>query len=87
MFLKHCWCAAGWAEELADGTMLARTIANEPILFWRDADSINAIQDRCPHRYAPLSHGKRVADAASTRARRSYEKLLAAETAAAPAHH
>lgn len=62
MFLKQLWYAAWWADELAAGALSPRTIAGEPILFWRDEDgTAKAILDRCPHRHAPLSMGQRIA--------------------------
>jgi vanillate O-demethylase monooxygenase subunit len=62
MFLKQLWYAAWWADELPVEQLSARTIADEPILFWRDENGEpQAILDRCPHRYAPLSLGKRIA--------------------------
>lgn len=61
MFLKQCWYAAAWTQEMAEGAMLARTIAEEPLLLWQGgAGEFHALQDRCPHRYAPLSLGKQV---------------------------
>jgi vanillate O-demethylase monooxygenase subunit len=61
MFLKQVWYAAWWADELPGEGLFARTIADEPILFWRDEEgAARAMQDRCPHRYAPLSLGTRV---------------------------
>ena len=39
--------------------MLARTIMNEALLFFRDANGkVGCVEDRCCHRGAPLSHGK-----------------------------
>jgi phenylpropionate dioxygenase-like ring-hydroxylating dioxygenase large terminal subunit len=61
MFLHQIWYAAWWADELTADKLHPRTIADEPILFWRDDNrQPQAILDRCPHRYAPLSRGKRV---------------------------
>jgi phenylpropionate dioxygenase-like ring-hydroxylating dioxygenase large terminal subunit len=61
MFLQQIWYAAWWADELSADKLYARTIADEAILFWRDDNGEpRAILDRCPHRYAPLSRGKRV---------------------------
>ena len=61
MFLKQSWYAAWWADELSAEGLSPRTIAGEPILFWRDDQGApQAILDRCPHRYAPLSMGQRV---------------------------
>ena len=61
MFLKQVWYAAWWADELTVGGLSARTIAGEPLLFWREeSGESRALLDRCPHRYAPLSLGKRI---------------------------
>lgn len=60
-YLRQLWHAAWWADELQEGEMHPRTIAEEPILFWRETyGELRAIQDRCPHRSAPLSMGKRI---------------------------
>lgn len=61
MFLKNVWYAAWWADEVALGQLASRTIAGEPILFWREEDgTLRGLLDRCPHRYAPLSLGKKL---------------------------
>jgi vanillate O-demethylase monooxygenase subunit len=58
-FLRNVWYAAGWADEIAAGQMLARQICNEPIVLYRDEEgALHALFDRCPHRFAPLSMGK-----------------------------
>lgn len=57
MFLKNCWYVAAWDHELTDGPM-ARTILDEPVVLYRDADGRPvALEDRCSHRFAPLSEG------------------------------
>ena len=56
-FVRNAWYVAAWPEEI-DEAPLARTIMNEPIVMFRDADgNVGAIEDRCCHRGAPLSHG------------------------------
>lgn len=56
-FLRNCWYVAGWASEVGERP-LVRTICNEPLLFFRDAEgAVRALSDRCPHRKAPLSTG------------------------------
>lgn len=61
-FLKNTWYVAANAFEL-DAGMVSRKICNEQIVMFRNADgSIAAIHDRCPHRFVPLSMGKRVGD-------------------------
>lgn len=59
-FIRNTWYMAGWAEELPEpGRLLARTILGEPVVMFRKADGKPvALEDRCPHRFAPLSMGK-----------------------------
>lgn len=61
-FLKNVWYAAAHAGELNEG-MVARRIANQPILMFRTASGlVAALEDKCPHRFVPLSMGKRIGD-------------------------
>ena len=56
-FLRNTWYCAGWSEEIKDRP-LARTLLNEPVMFFRTTDgTIAALADRCPHRFAPLHLG------------------------------
>ena len=56
-FVRNAWYIAAWAEEIDNG-LLARTIMNEPIVIYRDAEgNVGALEDRCCHRGAPLTHG------------------------------
>src|SRR5687767_3022712 len=58
-YLRNCWYMAGWSKRLARGEVIARTILDEPMALFRDLDGeVGAVQDRCPHRFAPLSAGK-----------------------------
>lgn len=58
-FLKDVWYIAGWSNELGPGKHLARTIADTPVVIYRDENGeLAALYDRCPHRFAPLSNGK-----------------------------
>ena len=58
-FVRNAWYVAGWARELVAGQMLARTVLDEPVLLFRKSDgTVTAIEDRCPHRFAPLNIGK-----------------------------
>lgn len=59
MFLRNSWYVAAYSREVTRFATLARTIMNEKIVFFRThAGLAVALQDRCPHRYAPLSIGK-----------------------------
>ena len=63
MFIKNCWYVAAWDNEVPDGGFLARTITGIPLVFWRDSENrVIAFEDRCCHRGAPLSKGRREGD-------------------------
>jgi phenylpropionate dioxygenase-like ring-hydroxylating dioxygenase large terminal subunit len=64
VFIRNAWYAGAWAHEL-DGEegFLSRKILNEGLLIYRDADGApTALLDRCSHRFAPLSLGRREGD-------------------------
>jgi phenylpropionate dioxygenase-like ring-hydroxylating dioxygenase large terminal subunit len=59
MFLRNCWYMAGWSRDFTVGTLCGVTILNDPIVIYRQSDnSLAALQDRCCHRFAPLSKGR-----------------------------
>lgn len=63
MFIKNCWYVAAWDNEIDDGALARRMIANQPILLLRKSNGdIAALADRCSHRFAPLSAGRREGD-------------------------
>lgn len=58
MFIEDCWYVAAEPEELAEG-ICARKIMNRPVILFRtEAGEPVALEDRCAHRYAPLSNGR-----------------------------
>jgi phenylpropionate dioxygenase-like ring-hydroxylating dioxygenase large terminal subunit len=58
-FVYNAWYVASWSEQLPSGGLLSRTILNQPVVLFRDADgTVGALEDRCCHRGAPLSWGK-----------------------------
>lgn len=57
-YLRRAWYVAGFADEVASGQLVARTLLDEPLVFFRRPDGrVAALQDRCAHRFAPLSAG------------------------------
>jgi phenylpropionate dioxygenase-like ring-hydroxylating dioxygenase large terminal subunit len=59
MFVRNCWYMAGWSRDFAADRPAAVTILNEPIVIYRNrAGAPVALQDRCAHRFAPLSMGR-----------------------------
>lgn len=64
MFVKNCWYVAAWDHEVLADTLLARTIIGESVLVYRKTDGTAvAIDNRCAHRHAPLSLGRKEGDA------------------------
>lgn len=64
MFIKNTWYVAAWDKEVPGDGMFSRIITGVPVLMYRKGDgSIVAMEDRCCHRGAPLSCGKREGDA------------------------
>ncbi len=57
-FVRNTWYAASWSADL-ERALTPKTFLNEPVLLYRKQDGTPcAIEDRCPHRYAPLSMGR-----------------------------
>ncbi len=69
-WLRDCWYVIAWSHEIppADSPELFhRTVLGEPILVYRlaggaSAERVVALEDRCCHRAAPLSRGRREGD-------------------------
>ena len=58
-YLRNCWYAALWEQDLEPGKLMARTLLNEPIVFYLNPDGkAVALEDICPHRFAPLHLGR-----------------------------
>jgi phenylpropionate dioxygenase-like ring-hydroxylating dioxygenase large terminal subunit len=63
MYIKNCWYVAAWDHELSGESLMPRKLLNQPIVFFRKANgAVVALEDRCCHRSAPLSMGKREGD-------------------------
>ena len=67
IWLRNCWYVIAWDHEIPaadDGKLFTRKVLNEPILVYRTtAGEFVALEDRCCHRHAPLSVGRREGDA------------------------
>ena len=59
MHIKNTWYVAAEPGEVAGGKLVARTILSEPVVIGRtESGKLLALQDRCPHRFMPLSLGR-----------------------------
>lgn len=62
-FIRNCWYVVAWDHEIAANALFSRIVLGEPVLLMRLADGeIVALEDRCCHRAAPLSKGRREGD-------------------------
>lgn len=62
MFVRNAWYVAAFSHECTDRP-LARTLLGESVALFRTPDGVCvALQDRCCHRFAPLSLGDVEAD-------------------------
>jgi phenylpropionate dioxygenase-like ring-hydroxylating dioxygenase large terminal subunit len=56
--LRGAWYMAGWSSDFPADRPVAALILDEPVvLFRREEGTLVALEDRCCHRLAPLSHG------------------------------
>ena len=63
MFMKNCWQVAAFSREVVPGRMLPRRLLDQPLVLFRASTGrVVALEDRCPHRSAPLSKGKLLGD-------------------------
>ena len=59
---RNAWWVAAFADEVGREPM-ARWLLGRPVVLYRREDGrVAALDDRCPHRWAPLSQGKLVGD-------------------------
>ncbi|AYY57634.1 aromatic ring-hydroxylating dioxygenase subunit alpha [Burkholderia multivorans] len=63
MFIANTWYVAAWSHEVAPDALFSRVITGTPIVMYRKDDgTLVALEDRCCHRGAPLSAGRREGD-------------------------
>lgn len=62
-YLRNAWYVGAWSHEVTRAP-LQRWMLDEPLVFYRsESGSAVALDDRCPHRFAPLSTGRVIGDA------------------------
>jgi phenylpropionate dioxygenase-like ring-hydroxylating dioxygenase large terminal subunit len=63
MYVRNCWYVIAWDHEIPNEGLFTRTVLDEPILVYRTSGGeLVALRDRCCHRLAPLSQGRREGD-------------------------
>ena len=65
-WLKNCWYVIAWDHEIPaaqSSDLFHRVVLGEPVLVYRDSlGKLIGLEDRCCHRHAPLSQGRREGD-------------------------
>lgn len=62
-FLFNCWYVGAWPHEVQGDDILARQFLSKRVIFFRDSKvDVSALEDRCSHRFAPLSVGRHTGD-------------------------
>lgn len=59
-YFHHEWHLVALSSSLKQNGVIARKLAGVPIVLFRNAAGVSALQDRCPHRNYPLSKGRLV---------------------------
>lgn len=63
-FLWNAWHVGALSSEVGPEELFARRLLDRPVVFFRKRESSEAVAmlDRCPHRFAYLSKGRRMGD-------------------------
>lgn len=61
--VKSSWHLVALSSSLKRGTLRGLTVADTPVVLFRNSHGVGALIDRCPHRNYPLSAGRVVEDA------------------------
>ncbi|MGI4813887.1 MAG: Rieske 2Fe-2S domain-containing protein [Janthinobacterium lividum] len=63
MFPKNCWYVAAWSSEITGESLVSRRLLDTAVMLYRkESGEPAALEDKCCHRFAPLSHGRREGD-------------------------
>lgn len=62
-FPSNVWYMAAWSEEVGERLLRRQIIEIQVVLYRLQNGTAAALEDVCPHRFAPLSRGQRQGDA------------------------
>jgi phenylpropionate dioxygenase-like ring-hydroxylating dioxygenase large terminal subunit len=57
-YVRNAWYVASWSQDLPESKPVGVSVLDQPIVIWRSGAALNALEDRCVHRLAPLSLGR-----------------------------
>ncbi len=61
-YVQNAWYVAGWSSEVGRELKRATILETDLVLYRRSSGDVVALQDRCPHKFLPLSKGKLIGD-------------------------
>ena len=61
-FVRNAWYVAGWSSEFGDKLSAVKILDENIVMFRTSNGQAIAMEDRCPHRFLPLSMGKLIGD-------------------------
>lgn len=57
-FIRNAWYPAAWSRDLSRALTPRRILGQRVVLYRKETGEIVALDDACPHRFAPLSAGR-----------------------------
>lgn len=58
-YLMNTWYCAGWSNSVDDSSIVSITMLGRSLVMFRDENcAIAALDNQCPHRFAPLDRGQ-----------------------------
>ena len=61
-YVRNAWYVAGWSEDFSRALRPLTLLERDVVLYRTETGEIVALEDRCPHRFLPLSKGKVIGD-------------------------
>ena len=57
-YVRNAWYVAGWSSEFGNDLSAVKILDENIVIFRTSKGQVVAMEDRCPHRFLPLSMGK-----------------------------
>lgn len=57
-FVRNTWYCAGWSSEFEDKPIHRKILGEDLVLFRAESGKVAALNNKCPHRFAPMHKGK-----------------------------
>ena len=61
-FVRNAWYVAGWSSEFSNDISSVKILDENIVVYRTSKGQVIAMEDRCPHRFLPLSMGKLIGD-------------------------